>query len=76
MNTEITPFPSLLTDLLEWAEEESKRQKVSRIYMLAILRRKFKLAERIERKYHNYLPKSDLAMAFRLSLIANSHKPK
>lgn len=64
------PFPSLIEELLSEAKRITLTDKVSRIINKCIKSGRYPLAEKIERKYRNYVPKFDSVIAFKMSLLA------
>jgi len=45
-------------------------QKVRHVHLLCLRQKHYKLADAIEYKYRQYFPKSDIAMAFGLAMMA------
>lgn len=70
-NIDRLPFPNLLTELVNYAEDKSLETKVKRIHALCIKSKRFILADRILRKYPQYFKASDLSIAFGWSLAAS-----
>ncbi len=64
------PFPNLLDELKIYSDEESLRRKVMRVYWKCVKSGRIGIANRIEIKYRQHFPKSDLVMAFGMSLLA------
>lgn len=70
------PFPSLLEEMFDYSETKSETifiEKVKRVHLKCLLKKKTKLADKIYKKYQKHLSKnnhSDFTMAFELSLRA------
>lgn len=72
-----TPFQidmSLINELKEYSDDTVLRHKVMRVYRKCIKQRHIALADKIESKYRQYFPKSDLIMAMAYSLIASKQQ--
>jgi hypothetical protein len=68
------PFPDLIQELRDYGKEVAISDKAQRIMYKCIKSGRFKLAEAIEKKYRNYLPKFDSVIAFKFSLQALKSK--
>ena len=72
------PFPSLLTELQDFANDYSKKlfeQKVDRVYVKCLRRGKTELAKRIKTKYKGIINKlcyDDRVMAFALTILTSN----
>lgn len=71
-------FNSVLKDLKDWADRKDHEffsKKVLRVYGKCLRQKHFKLAADICKKYNTYFmeaPKSDIAMAFGMALMAQN----
>jgi len=68
-------FPNLVKELVDYAEYAVLENKVRRVHALCIKQRHLDLADKIQNKYNQFFPKSDLATAFAMAFLANRYNP-
>lgn len=64
------PFPSLFTEMTDYAERIVMEDKVNRVYGKCIKSGRYELADKIRKKYYRYIFKSDFVIAMEMSLWA------